>query len=80
MSPNDKLKALKEMVKVVNSRNVNHESWCTYTQMQLSNLFRNDDEYNMIPKLAIIDKSNKAQFAKEATEILNHFINKLEHL
>lgn len=78
MTNESKLIALKEMVKVANSRNVNIESWRTYAYVDLKQMFGNDDEYNWIPEFGILETNDKSKFAKEATEIINHFINKLE--
>ena len=78
MTIDSKLKALKELRKVVNSRNVNIENWRTYAYSDLKQMFRNDDIENWIPELGILDTSDKAKFAAKATEILNKFINKLE--
>lgn len=78
MNNESKLKALKELRKVVNSRNVNIEDWRTYAYSDLKKMFRNDDIENWIPEFGILDTSDKAKFAAKATEIINKFINQLE--
>lgn len=78
MTNESKLLNLKELRKVVNSRNVNIDNWRTYAYSDLKLMFRNDDSNNWIPEFGTLDTSDKAKFAAKATEILSKFINKLE--
>lgn len=78
MNNESKLKALKEMVKVVNSRNVNIDNWRTYAYSDLKTMFLNEDYNNWVPEIATLDTSDKVKFVAKATEIINKFINQLE--